>query len=149
MSQHDERDDDGALPRDGDSLPRGERGRELVPDAWRAYDDTLADDPLPGDAPADAKEWLADQRTMHGLLRALHSQDAAAREGRIAAVLARIDARSHAGGVRRWFAVAAAALLLATVGFWALLPASLPTAAAAVERAVQALARDVAQRFHV
>ena len=153
MSQHDERDDQGddALPRrdDPQSQARRERGRELVPDSWRAYDDTLTDDPLPGDAPAEAKDWLADQRTMHGLLRALHSQDAAAREGRIAAVLARIDAEPAAAARRRWFAVAAAALLLATLGFWAMLPASLPTASAAVERAVQALARDVAQRFHV
>lgn len=139
--------DDG---RDGDgSLPRGDKGRELVPEAWRAFDDTLADEPAAGEAPAEARDWLADQRVMHGLLRALHSQDAAAREGRIAAVLARIDAGAAATPARRWFAVAAAALLLATAGFWALLPSSLPTAAAAVERAVQALARDVAQRFHV
>lgn len=141
MNAHDEPDDDGA--------PRGDKGRELVPDAWRAYDETLADEPPAGDAPAEAKDWLADQRTMHGLLRALHSPDAAAREGRVAAILARIDAEARPAAGRRWLAVAAAALLLATLGFWAVLPASLPTAAAAVERAVVELSRDVVRRFRV
>jgi hypothetical protein len=139
---------DDDVPTPGDNRP-GDKGRELVSDGWRAFDETLADEPLAGDAPPEARAWLADQRTMHGLLRALHSQDAAAREGRVAAVLARIDAEAAAAPRRRWFAVAAAALLLATFGFWASLPASLPTAAAAVDRAVAELARDVARRFRV
>lgn len=135
---------------DDEPTPRSDdKGRELVPEAWRELDETLADAPPDGDAPAEAKAWLADQRVLHGLLRALHSQDAAAREGRIAAVLARIDAESLPAPRRRWFAVAAAALALATFGFWAVLPTALPTAAAAVERAVGELGRDVARRFHV
>lgn len=141
MNAHDGPDDDPA--------PRGDKGRELVPDAWRAHDDTLADVPLAGDAPAEARDWLADQRTMHGLLRALCSQDAAAREGRVASILARIDAESTGADRRRWVVVASAALLLASLAFWAVLPASLPTAAAAVERAVVELSRDVVRRFHV
>lgn len=136
-------------PDDDPATPRGDKGRELVPDAWRAHDDTLADDPLAGDAPVEAKDWLADQRTMHGLLRAMHSQDAAAREGRVASILARIDAEAAVVARRRWLVVASAALLLATLGFWVVMPASLPTAAAAVERAVVELSRDVVRRFRV
>lgn len=147
MNAHDGSDDHDGHRAGGEM--RGDKGRELVPDAWRAHDETLADDRPAGAPPVEAKDWLADQRAMHGLLRALHSQDAAAREGRVAAILARIDAEAASAGPRRWFAVAAAALLLATLGFWAVLPASLPTAAAAVERAVGELARDVVRRFRV
>ena len=39
--------------------------------------------------------------------------------------------------------------MLACVGVWAVLPASLPTAQAAVERAVKELARDVDRRFRL
>jgi hypothetical protein len=123
--------------------------RELVPDAWRELDDTLADGPSPAAVPPAAKAWLADQRFVHGLLRALHTADAAAREGRIAAILARIDAGRAAEPRRRWLAVAAAAALLAVLGIWALSPPALPTAEAAVARVVAELARDVARRFHV
>jgi hypothetical protein len=124
------------------------RGRELVPDAWRELDDTLADAPSTADVPDDAKAWLADQRTMHGLLRALHTGDAAAREGRIEALLARIDAQALPTG-RRWGLVALAAALLACVGLWLSLPASLPTAEAAMQRVVSELGRDVARRFRL
>lgn len=131
------------------TAPEDDRGRELVPDAWRELDDSLADGPAPAEVPAEAKAWLADQRTMHGLLRALHTQDAAAREGRIDAILARIADEPRIDPHRRWFLVAAAALLLATLGFWVALPASLPTAEAAVQRVMNELARDVARRFRV
>ncbi len=129
--------------------PHDDLPRELVPEDWRDLDDTLADGPAPGDVPAAAKNWLADQRCMHGLLRALHTPDAAAREGRIAAILARIDAERAAQPRRRWLLVAAAALVFASLGIWALQPPSLPTAEAAVQRAVVELARDVARKFHV
>jgi hypothetical protein len=128
--------------------------RELVPDDWRELDDTLADGPAPADVPAPARAWLADQRAMHGLLRALHTQDAAAREARVEAILERIDGGAGTGaGVGeprgRWLIVTAAALLLACAGVWLALPASLPTAAAAVQRVAHELARDVARRFQV
>lgn len=115
---------------------------------WRDLDDTLADGPAPAAVPDDARDWLADQRLMHGLLRALHTADAQAREARIAAIRARIDAH-QAAGAQRWWVVAAAALVLASLGFWLVLPARLPTAEAAMQRAVAELARDVDRRFHV
>jgi hypothetical protein len=124
------------------------RGRELVPDAWRELDDTLADGPSPAEVPAEARHWLAAQRTMHGLLRALHTGDPAAREGRIAAVLERIDAEA-APARGRWALVAVAAMLLACLGLWLQSPASLPTAEAAVQRAMAELGRDVARRFRL
>jgi hypothetical protein len=129
---------------DGDEA----KGRELVPDAFRELDDTLADGQAPAAVPDEAKPWLADQRFLHGLLRAMHSQDAAAREGRIAAILARVDTVA-ARPARHWLAVVAAAFVLACLGVWWSLPASLPTADAAVQRAVAELARDVARRFRV
>ncbi|MCU0865313.1 MAG: hypothetical protein MUC36_16140 [Planctomycetes bacterium] len=130
------------------SGPPSGRGRELVPDAWRELDDTLADAPSAAEVPDEAKAWLADQRTMHGLLRALHTGDAAAREGRIEALLARIDAEARPGA-RRWALVAMAAALLACAGLWLSLPASLPTAEAAMQRVVSELDRDVARRFRL
>jgi hypothetical protein len=127
------------------------KGRELVPDAWRELDDTLADGGTTRDVPPEAKAWLADQRLLHGLLRALHTQDAASREARVEAILARIDAEGDGAGLprRHWWAVLAAAVLLAVFGVWASLPAALPTAEAAVRRAVAELGRDVARRFRV
>jgi len=122
-------------------------------DEWRELDDTLADGPapasLPNELPDDARQWLAEQRTMHGLLRALHTADANAREGRVRAILTRIDGERATGHRRHWLSVAAAALLLATVGVWLALPPSLPTAEAAMARAVGELGRDVDRRFHV
>ncbi len=129
--------------------PDDAKGRELVPDAWRELDDTLADAPATAAVPPAAKAWLADQRVLHGLLRALHTQDAAAREGRVAAILARLDAEPAMAPRRHWSAVLAAALLLALAGVWAVLPAALPTAEAAVQRVVAELARDVVRRYRV
>ncbi|MFN7589354.1 MAG: hypothetical protein ACK501_24135 [Planctomycetota bacterium] len=138
---------DGTNDRDGQD-GQGGRGRELVPDAWRELDDTLADGPAPVEVPADARPWLADQRFVHGLLRAMHSPDVAAREGRVAAILAAIDRERVIQGPRRhWLAVAAAALLLACFGVWMALPTATPTAVAAVERAAAELGRDVVRRY--
>lgn len=125
------------------------KGRELVPDEWRAYDDTLADGDAPRAVPAEVRSWLGEQRFVHGLLRSLWSQDALAREARVDAILARIDRESAATARWRWPLVAAAALLLACAGVWMALPPSLPTAQAAVERAVAELARDVARRYRL
>lgn len=138
---------DGTNDRDGQD-GQGGRGRELVPDAWRELDDTLADGPAPIEVPVEAKPWLADQRFVHGLLRAMHSPDVAAREGRVAAILAAIDRERVLVGPRRhWLAVAAAALLLACLGVWVALPSAEPTAVAAVERAAAELGRDVVRRY--
>lgn len=120
-----------------------------VPDAWRDFDDTLADGPPPADVPEEAKGWIAEQRLMHGLLRAMHTADAPAREGRIATLLERIDREGRRTPRRQWVRVLAAALVLACVGVWSVLPPSLPTAHAAVERAVKELARDVDRRFRI
>ena len=120
-----------------------------VPDAWRDFDDTLADGPSPADVPEEAKGWIAEQRLMHGLLRALHTADAPAREGRIATLLERIDQEAKLAPRRQWVRVLAAALVLGCIGVWFVLPDSLPTAHAAVERAVNELARDVNRRFRI
>ncbi|MBL8727885.1 MAG: hypothetical protein JNM25_05610 [Planctomycetes bacterium] len=117
-------------------------------ESWRELDDTLADGPAPVEVPAAARPWLAEQRLLHGLLRALHTADASARESRIAGILDRID-RERAARPQRWWLVAAAALVLAGFGVWLVLPARLPTAEAAMERVVAELARDVDRRFHV
>jgi hypothetical protein len=119
--------------------------------SWRDLDDTLADGPSPASVPPGAKHWLAEQRLVHGLLRALHTADAPAREGRIAAILERIDADTAAVPLRRWrwALTAVAAALLAALGVWVALPARLPTAQAAVARVVAELARDVDRRFRL
>ncbi|HEX5053972.1 MAG TPA: hypothetical protein VFZ65_19495 [Planctomycetota bacterium] len=119
------------------------------PDAWRDLDDTLADGPAPATVPDEARQWLGEQRFVHGLLRALHTADAAAREARIETLLDRIDHEARVEPRRRWFLVAAAAALLATFGVWAALPEQLPTAEAAVQRAVTELAREVHRRFRL
>lgn len=131
--------------------PGDRRPETVVPEAWRQFDDTLADGPAAAEVPDDAKRWLGEQRLMHGLLRALHTADAAAREGRIDQLLRRIDAERAAAAAprRHWAFVSLAALLLATIAVWFALPERLPTADAAVSRAVAELARDVDRRFHL
>lgn len=123
--------------------------RELVPDEWRALDDTLADGPAPAQLPEPAVAWLAQQRFLHGLLRAVHTQDAAEREGRVDRLLARIDAERGATGGRRrhWALVAIAATVLASMALWFVLPERLPTAEAAVAQMVSQMERDVDRRF--
>src|SRR5690606_30240617 len=112
-------------------------------------DDTLADGPSPVEVPAESRQWLVEQRTMHGLLRALNTADATARESRIESVLASMDAHGARAQRRHWFAVAAAALVMATLGIWLASPPSLPTAEAAMARAVNQLALNVDRKFHV
>ena len=68
-------------------------------------------------------------------------------EGRVAAILTSIDRERFAAPRRHWLAVAAAALLMACFGVWMAMPAALPTASAAVERAVAELGRDVVRRY--
>lgn len=122
---------------------------ELVNDDWRALDDTLADGPAPADVPPEAARWLAEQRAMHGLLRALHTADAAARESRVERIMAGVDAAEVAGNRRHWGIVGVAAALLAGFVIFFALPDQLPTAEAAVDRIVAELGRDVDRRYRV
>jgi hypothetical protein len=116
---------------------------------WRVCDDTLADGPVP-EPVGVAKRWLAEQRFVHGLLRGMNTADAAAREGRVAAILQRIDQERRGALPRRhWAVVATAALLLAALATWWSLPQRLPTADAAVLRAVAELSRAIDRRFHI
>ena len=114
-----------------------------------ALDETIADVQGLRVVPDEARGWLADQRVMHGLLRALYTADAAAREERVENILAGIAARDSQRQRRHWFAVAAVALVLATLGFSSLLPSSLPTAEAAMARAADQMARPVDRRFRI
>lgn len=116
---------------------------------WHELDDTLADGPSPADVPEEAREWLAEQRVMHGLLRAVHTADASAREARVASVMESIDRRAAVGFRRHWLTVALAASVMATIGIWFALPSSLPTAEAAMARAVDQLARNLDRHYHV
>jgi hypothetical protein len=132
----------------------GENAREPW-EVWSGLDDTLADGGVgapaevpaaelsPAELPAAARAWLADQRFVHGLLRAMQQSDAEAREARVAAILA---AARPPGARRSWLVAAAALLLCAVAGmFW--LPGRLPSAEAAVQRAAELLGQDVDRRF--
>lgn len=131
-----------------DSTEGGFGGEDPGTD-WRECDDTLADGPVIEPSGA-AKRWLAEQRFVHGLLRGLHTADAAAREGRVLAILDRIERERRGVLPRRyWAAVASAALLFAALTIWWSLPQQLPTADAAVLRAVVELSREVDRRFHI
>ena len=116
---------------------------------WAELDDTLADGPAPAEVPAEAREWLAQQRTMHGLLRALHTADAASREGRVATILERIERDDLRQTRRRWSIVGVAAAALACFGVLWSLPESLPTAEAAMARTATELARDTDRQFQL
>lgn len=130
-------------------MTRFDPAPDAFDDRFADLDDTLADGPSPIDVPPEARPWLAEQRVMHGLLRALHTADASSREGRIAAVMGRVGVEDSSAKHRHWFLVVAAALVLACLGVWWALPARLPTAEAAMGRVITEMARDVDRRFHV
>jgi hypothetical protein len=119
-------------------------------EVWSELDDTLVDadagavaDVGAGQVPAAARAWLADQRFVHGLLRAMQQSDADAREARVAAILA---AARPPAAQRGWLVAAAALLVCAVAGmFW--LPGRLPSAEAAVQRAAELLGQDVDRHF--
>ncbi len=116
---------------------------------WHEVDDTLADGPSPANVPEEARKWLAEQRLMHGLLRAANTVDAAAREARVESVLGCIDEDGAKASRRHWLVVAAAALIFATVAMWIEAPSSLPTAEAAIARVVNQMSLDVDRKFHI
>ena len=77
-------------------------------DRFGAADDTLADDDQVVQVPPQARPWLAQQRFVHGMLRALHTADANAREARVQAVMRGVSAWP---ALARRFALAAALVL--------------------------------------
>jgi hypothetical protein len=119
--------------------PRDDRENE-----YGGFDETLADGPL-APPPAAAREWLADQRSMHGLLRAMHQADAQSAELRVQRILDCIDARPREA--RRWWLVAGAAAALCVSTLLLLLRGHLPEAEATVQRAAELLRQDVDRRF--
>lgn len=132
--------------------PAEDRSGRSDPGAWSEFDDTLADGPAPAAVPEAARPWLCQQRVLHGLLRAMHTADAAGREARIARLLERLQQEELVAATpprRHWLAVAAAALVMAAMALWAWLPEQLPTAEAAVQRAIGQLLRDVDRRFRL
>ncbi|MGK0204971.1 MAG: hypothetical protein ACI9S9_004057 [Planctomycetota bacterium] len=129
-------------PSPGDSQTPGDS-------QWHELDDTVADGPSPAEVPDEARKWIAEQRTMHGLLRALNTADSTAREARVESVLTSIDAHDARAHRRHWVAVAAAALLMATLGIWFASPPSLPTAEAAMARIADQLTLNVDRKYHV
>lgn len=114
-------------------------------DRFGVHDDTLDEsvDPQPS---AEARPWLARQRFVHGLLRALHGADSSAREARVQAVMARV--RPTRFEWRRPLLAAAAVLLASAAIWWAWpRPGSLPRAEALVARALASLDDPVDRAF--
>lgn len=113
-------------------------------DRFGCFDDSLDEAPVGAPDPA-ARPWLAQQRFMHGLLRAAHTQDASAREARVQAVMARLPRP------RQWrssLTVAAALLVLAAAATWAVSTIErLPRAEAMVARALASLHEPVDRAF--
>src|SRR5262249_5329712 len=87
-----------ALAATGERMNADPMSRESAREPWEVWselDDTLADGSVdaPAEVPpvhAEARAWLANQRFVHGLLRAMQQSDAEAREARVAAILAAV-----------------------------------------------------------
>ncbi len=104
--------------------------------------------PAGGGVPTNsADDWVADQQFVHGLLRSMQSTDAVTREGRVAAIMRRIELEPRLR--HRWALVAASALLLCCVSWPLLLVRDLPEAEAAVLRGAQLLADGSDRSFRV
>ncbi|MEZ5964092.1 MAG: hypothetical protein R3F56_09630 [Planctomycetota bacterium] len=96
---------------------------------------------------AGAAPWLAQQRFVHGMLRALNSQDASAREARVRALMARLQ---PANGWRGRLAAAAAVLVLAAAAVWVLSTIDrLPRAEAMVAQALASLHEPIDRAFEL
>ena len=117
-------------------------------DRFGAADDTLADDDQVVQVPPQARPWLAQQRFVHGMLRALHTADANAREARVQAVMRGVSAWP---ALARRFALAAALLLGTAAALYVLWPnpARLPRADAMVAKAIAALGQPIDREFEL
>jgi hypothetical protein len=116
-------------------------------DRFGAVDDTLHDgDDATPEVPPQARPWCMQQRFVHGMLRALHTADAAAREARVQAVMRQVAARPM---LTRRLVTAAAVLAAAALAVYAIWPdpARLPRAEAMVAKAIAALSAPVDREF--
>ena len=120
----------------------------LEPEDRFGADDTLAEDTEVVNVPLEARPWLAQQRFVHGMLRALHTADADSREARVQAVMHELDAQPS---IWRRFATAAAVFVAAAIALYALWPdpARLPRAEAMVAKAIAALDQPIDREFEL
>ncbi len=116
-------------------------------DRFGAADDTLDDGPV-AEVPPQARPWLAQQRFVHGLLRALHTADAHARQARVQTVMNVLNARPS---MRHRFAVAAAVFIAAACLLYAVWPdpSRLPRAEAMVAKAIAAFEQPIDREFEL
>ncbi len=121
--------------------------RPAPSDEFAAIHDDVSGLQPRGQANDGAAEWAADQRFVHGLLRAMHTADAQASSARIDAIMTRIEVEPRIR--HRWALVAAAALLLCAVSWPLLMVQRLPEAEAAVLRGAALLADGGDRRFAV
>lgn len=131
----------------------------MDPELFTHLDDTLDDSTTPTAVPPEARRWLAEQRLVHALLLAAQPRTAARGEATVASVLDRLERPDAAAqplqllrggaGWRRWAVVAAAAALLSILLVRAFAPSEVPTAAAAMQRAVSVLGQDLDHRFQL
>lgn len=117
-------------------------------DPFACLDDTLDEIPERDPRTTAEKRWLMEQRFVHGLLRAMHTADAEARQARVDGILQRLPAR---GTLLLWRRLAAAAAVLVTgLGLWFFLreaTAPFPRAEAIVAKAVAHLGEPVDRRY--
>lgn len=123
------------------------REPEPADDRFAHFDDSLEETDAAPPAP-EARPWLAQQRFVHGMLRALNTADASAHEARVQSVMARLPER---GRRRRQVAAAAAALLvLGCAIVWVVAELGrLPRAEAMVAQALAALRLPVDRAFEL
>lgn len=116
-------------------------------DHYGAFDDTVDDESV--EAPStDAQPWLTQQRFVHGMLRALNTADANARQARIASVMTNL--RSQRVRFRRRLVAAAAAVILGAAVTWVVATIDhLPKAEAMVAKALASLQQPVDRAFEL
>lgn len=126
---------------DPHDLPPDDRDPE---ERFGAFDDSLSDDASP--PPEPARPWLARQRFVHGMLRALNTADADAREARVQAVLTQLEPR-----IKLWPRLLAAAAVVAVLALgYALWPSLvMPRAEAMVARALANLDQPIDRAFEL
>ncbi|HLQ37952.1 MAG TPA: hypothetical protein VK348_09130 [Planctomycetota bacterium] len=122
-------------------------------DEWSELDDTLVDAPSgPGEpraVSAAARQWLAEQWLLHGLLRALHGADAEAREQRVRAITERLGPQANRPPRWQVLLAAAALLLVMFVAMTKFGAGGPPSAEAAVVRAGDLLEQAVDRAFEL